>query len=49
MSDTEQSMTAAPDAQPPAEAPTKTDADRVSLLEAKNLELKEEKQSGGTR
>ena len=27
-----------------AEAPTKTDADRVSLLEAKNLELKEEKQ-----
>lgn len=44
MSDTEQSMTAAPDAQPPAEAPSKTDADRVALLEAKNLELKEEKQ-----
>ena len=45
MSEIEQSTTAAPDAQPPAEAaPVKTDSDRVTLLEAKNLELKEEKQ-----
>nr|BAR35288.1 phage minor structural protein GP20 [uncultured Mediterranean phage uvMED] len=45
MSEIEQSMTAAPDAQPPAEAaPEKTDSDRVTLLQAKNLELKEEKQ-----
>ncbi len=45
MSDTEQSTMAAPDAQPPAEVQTdKTDADRIRLLEGKNLQLKEEKQ-----
>ena len=44
MSETDQSTMAAPDAQPPAEAPDKTDADRVRLLEAKNLQLKEENQ-----
>ena len=44
MSETEQSMMAAPDAQPPAEAPERSDADRIQLLEAKNLQLKEENQ-----
>jgi hypothetical protein len=41
MSDTNE-QTAAPEVQPPAE--DKTDAMRVQLLEAKNLELKSEKQ-----
>ena len=41
MSDTNE-QTAAPEVQPPAE--DKTDAMRVQLLEAKNLELKTEKQ-----
>ena len=44
MSETEQSMMAAPEAHPPAEAPEKSDTDRIQLLEAKNLQLKEEKQ-----
>ena len=50
MSETEQSTMAAPDAQSPAEtAPEKSDADRIRLLEAKNLELKEEKQSTASK